>query len=306
MIEDKKEERPDISENIRTTKLATPVNDQLRKFTFRALRMMRVIISNFRLYPPASPIINTPISHLFYMLTEYLKEHESFALGEAQGNLLVNGAELDQRAEGRAVVVDFTYSLITQGIKSIAFQRGMTKEELKSLLEVMSQPKTRLQEEGGIIQALKKKNVFHIQVKKDLIPDALGKGDIVIKKISELIEQDESDIKVIIQTLEECGDMMGDLGDPAARDHVIGQIANKLVQYDQAVLQKFFKANLPPKVEELNLKEKVRILLNVKEIENLLAKINKWYEGIRKETSSEEEIMEKINRLKESLGEFLR
>lgn len=304
MVEAKKEVRPDILKDVRVAKSTAPLADQLRKLAFRVIRMMRITISNFRIYPSGSHIIKASVRNISDILTEHLREHESFTLGEAQGNLLVNGKELERRAEGRAAAIDFAYSLIAQGIKSITFQRGMTQEELKVLLEAMSQPKTKLKDRGGIIQILKKKNVSHIQI-NETIYVAVVKGDLIIKKTSDLLRQSGSKIEAIVRTLEDSVDMMGEIPDEETKDHVVTQIAKKLAQYKPEVLQEFFEKSLPSRLEELNIKEKILSVLSSEKMEEVLTEISNWYERIRKETTSEEEIAEKVTRLKEFLSHLL-
>ncbi len=136
---------------------------EIQQKTLEAIVILSTALKNLRLYPPSSAIIVNVVDKLQDTFLEIFAQEISVDLAESEKRLLVNGEALPLKDQERPQVVSLVGLLINFAIKSITFQRGMSKEELLAFLELMVQsPQDVSLPDGGLPAALAARQVSHI------------------------------------------------------------------------------------------------------------------------------------------------
>jgi HEAT repeat protein len=92
-------------------------------------------LTNIRLYPPASALIQSSVSRLNAAFDELFEESSEVVYAESEKKLLVQGEPLSEKEQKRPQVQAFLGMLLDLGIKSLTFERGLTEAELNAFLE---------------------------------------------------------------------------------------------------------------------------------------------------------------------------
>ncbi len=143
-----------------------PLSREELEQTSEFLRSFRAALINLKLYPPTSHLIVDSIETALQNLNPLLNERGSLTMSEVEKELLVEGDELD--AKGKTYVSAVTSIFIEQGIKSITFKKGLTEEEIISLLKVLSSNPATVKEKGGVEALLKESSITHIKVNEKI------------------------------------------------------------------------------------------------------------------------------------------
>jgi hypothetical protein len=128
-----------------------------------AIVTMNTAIKNLRLYPPSSAMTVNAVDKLLSAFLDIFAQEESLDFAEAEKKLLVCGEALPPKEQDRPQVVSLVDFLLNFALKSITFQKGMSREELIAFLELMAQPPGIGGSQGGVLQAaIDEKQVTHI------------------------------------------------------------------------------------------------------------------------------------------------
>ena len=165
--------------------------------------ILSTALKNLRLYPPSSAIIVNTVSKLQDTFLAIFAQENSVDLAESEKRLLVNGEPLPPKDQERPQVVSLVEALVNFNIKSIAFQRGMSKEELFAFLELMVQPPQNF----SLPDALVEKQITHIltnlkvYIAKDQDSQLLASMDIkdeqIVKYMTEAYPDQDFDVDKI-------------------------------------------------------------------------------------------------------------
>lgn len=140
------------------------VKVEVRQKALDALVIMNTAVKNVRLYPPTSSIIVSTINRLHQSLEFIFRTEQSLIIAESEKNILIYGEPLSPRDHDKMQIVALLEILLNFNVKSIAFNKGLEKEELIILLEYLSKNPEIVKSEGGLAQCLADKNLTHIQI----------------------------------------------------------------------------------------------------------------------------------------------
>jgi len=129
---------------------------------------LHTAIKNVQLYPPASPTIASSIDRLYSLLLDFLNYESPFVFSESEKKAILRGKLLnprDQEAIHVAVILD---TLIHLAIKSIYFDKGLEKEELKNFIRLMAQKPETILNEGGMHRLMEVDHFVHIYIDENV------------------------------------------------------------------------------------------------------------------------------------------
>jgi HEAT repeat protein len=137
-------------------------NPEIQQKALDALLTLNTAIKNLRLYPPSSAMIVNTIDKLDQAFREMFAEEASLIFAESERVLLVCGEALPQKDQERPQVAAFLDLLLRFGVRSVSFEKGMSREELTIFLELMGMKPEKVSNEGGLQALISEKEVAHI------------------------------------------------------------------------------------------------------------------------------------------------
>lgn len=129
-----------------------------------AMVIMNAAITNIRLYPPSSPIIAKAIDRVYETVNNIFEEQDSVVFAQSEQTLLVSGQPLNEKDQKKPQVQAFLELLLSFGIQSIAFEKGLDKTALRTFLETVSNKPDDVRKDGGLKQIVAVNNLSHIHV----------------------------------------------------------------------------------------------------------------------------------------------
>lgn len=133
--------------------------------TLKALNVITLLnaaVKNVRLYPPASDSVVNSLNKLHQSLIDFLAEEERLVFAESEKALLIDDRPLRQADHEKSHVLSMLNLLIVFGLKSISFERGISREELADFLDCFSRKPESVKNEGGLAQLMAKHSITHI------------------------------------------------------------------------------------------------------------------------------------------------
>ncbi len=134
----------------------------IRQKSLDALVIMNTAIKNVRLYPPTSATIISAIERLHQAFQEMLARENPIVFAESEKSILICGNPLNQKDQEKIQVAALLNILLSFGLKSISFDKGLEKAELSTFTEILSRKPDVIKSEGGLPQVLAKNNITHI------------------------------------------------------------------------------------------------------------------------------------------------
>ncbi len=262
----------------------------------KALSILRSAIVNARIYPKGSQMIESSIQGAFQALETCLAEAPQMIVSDIQGKLCVNGKEA---AEAR----DFRSFLVQHDVQSIILTKGVTRQEISTLIEALGKRKGQLDNHKHLGDYLKANQVSHISA-EELKYVAVQDGEVVVSQVLQLLEQ-STDISSLVSSLEESYRLLDQLPDEKSRREVQKQMAHHLSTLPPQQLKDLFETKMPDRIEQSGLRDEVAQTLSREKLEETLEEVHKWYEQIKQDAKSEMEVAEKLSGLKSFLGKIL-
>ena len=133
-----------------------------------AIVVLNATITNLRLYPSTSAMITNSVDRAYTFLEASFEEEDSLVFAESEKSLLISGLTLNEKDQKRPQVDAFVQLMLKFGIKSIAFEKGLDRDELLTFLKVVSQKPEDVQKEGGLAEVMAGKNLRHVLVDQKL------------------------------------------------------------------------------------------------------------------------------------------
>ncbi|GBC63081.1 hypothetical protein DENIS_4070 [Desulfonema ishimotonii] len=128
-----------------------------------AMTIMNVALTNIRLYPPTSAIIRNTIDRVYQILGEIFEAEGSVVFAESGPNFIVCGgifSENDQKKFPQAM--SFLELMVRFGVNSVAFQKRISKQELKTFLKIMSRGRREIEAAGGLQRVIENEKLPNI------------------------------------------------------------------------------------------------------------------------------------------------
>lgn len=107
-------------------------------------------ITNIRLYPRSSAIIQDSVSRMHKTLQQALEEASPLEFAEADNRLLVRGQPLSVKQQQKPQVNSFLARMSDLGIKSIRFSEGTDADELLAFISILDKSPEQIEEAGGL------------------------------------------------------------------------------------------------------------------------------------------------------------
>lgn len=263
----------------------------------KAISMLRSAIVNARIYPKGSQMIESSLKGAHQALDVCLQESSPIVISDIQGKLCINGKE---SAEAK----DFRSFLVQHEVQSLKFYKGLDVAEVGTLLDALGRKKDQLGEHKSLGEWLKSQGAGHVQVEEVEFVE-IKKGEVVVQQVLTLLEQSAGDTPALMGSLEESFRMMEQLPDDSSRTEVQKQMADHLASLPPQQLRELFESKVPEQVEKSGLRNAVVQAMSRDKLEETLEEVHKWYQKIKEETTSEFEVVEKLNGLKGFLGKIL-
>ena len=183
------------------------MNRDIQPRVAEAIVIINKATKNLRLYPPSSAIIVNTIDKLQEVFLDIFAQETSLDFAEAEKQLLVGGEALPPKEQVLLQVVSFVDLLINFSLKSISFQKGMSREELIAFLGLIVQPPVSGNQGDALQAALAEKQVTHIilnqkvYIAKDQDSQLMAsldiKDDEIVKYMAEAYPDEDFDIEKI-------------------------------------------------------------------------------------------------------------
>src|SRR5947207_3182263 len=125
----------------------------------KALSILRSAIVNARIYPKGSQMIDSSLQGAHQALDACLQEAPQLTVSDIQGKLCVNGKEV---VEAR----DFRSFLVQHEVQSLVLSKGVTLQEVTTLIEGLGKRKGQLDDQKNLAEWLKANGVTHIKAEE--------------------------------------------------------------------------------------------------------------------------------------------
>jgi HEAT repeat protein len=263
----------------------------------KAVSILRSAIVNARIYPKGSQMIESSLQGAHQALDACLQETSQMIISDIQGKLCINGKEIPEAR-------DFRSFLVQHEAQSILLSKGLTQQEVTTLIEGLGKRKGQLDNHKHLGEWLSANGCTHIKA-DELKFVAVQKGEVVVSQVLQLLDQSSGDTSSLVNSLEESYKLMEQLPDDKARKDVQKQMAQHLSGLPPYQIRELFESKLPEGAEKGGLKDEVAQTLSREKLEETLEEVQKWYQEIKQQSKSDMEVAEKLSGLKNFLGKIL-
>ncbi|MDW8055361.1 MAG: HEAT repeat domain-containing protein [Elusimicrobiota bacterium] len=263
------------------------------------LKSFRLTLTNIKIYPFSSPIVEKQISDLYTIIKELLKDNTFVAISEMDGKLFVNDHEYKAKDPmSISNITNTTKFFLQAGIKSITFKKELTITELKDFLEGITQRHPKLTIKEFLLRTIKEKNIKNVSI-DEIEYVTILKTEQDIKSILNILSQPISGLNDLVSTLGQVFNEIDKIQDEKSKNNLINMIAKHVSKLDTSIVCELFTQPLPQKIESSGFKLQVFNNLTKQNVEEIFNEIINWCKQLRKQTSSESEYIERLQHLKE-------
>jgi len=271
------------------------------KWLFDFLKTFRLCVTNLRIYPLNNSSVQNAINALDAMIKDYLSHSSSpLTITELSGKVGVVGFEGEiTNQEIKSISEELGKNFARCRVSSVTIKNGYTREELIYIIMNFS----KYFREDWATDAASKGYSEHLgfnQVKYV----AVTEEQMVVDRISNLMSSMGSDVGGIMSVIREVYDEL-DMAPPETRPAITTKLAIELSKQEPSVLREIFERDLPPKIEESGLREKLMAALTREKISDVYQQIIKWYGDIKSSGLSEFEAVAQLDNLKKFLSRML-
>jgi len=123
------------------------------------LRSLGQIVNNMKLYGPQHKVVTQAISSTFRMLEVALNRAESINLSLADDRLLADGRDVDNV---NPLIVSLTKQLMNIGATGFSLDKGMSEEEFRKLVGLITTHPDKIKEKGSFSQLVADTGLDHV------------------------------------------------------------------------------------------------------------------------------------------------
>jgi HEAT repeat protein len=197
----------------------------IQKTIMDLIVVMNAAITNIRLYPPASAIIVNSVERMYNVIQSILPQVDGIEFAESEKSLLAQGDPLPEKDQKRPQVASFLSMMLDVGIRSIAIEKGVTKDEVNRFLQTIGKSPDELNKAGGLRQLFKDQNITHFKMDEQIYV----KMDSEQRIVSGMDIKDKDIVKYL-------------LGDQAVSEDAMDQIRQSL--QDPAVISRVLREGI--------------------------------------------------------------
>ncbi|MCS7231471.1 MAG: hypothetical protein RMJ67_04995 [Elusimicrobiota bacterium] len=221
------------------------------------LKLFRLSLTNIKIYPITSPVVENQINELYNLLKQILQEKTFITISEMDGKIFIN--EEEYHSKDPISISNITYLaqfFIQTGIKSISFKKELLLEELKSFIVALTYKKTNISTKEIIKQIIEKHNIKNIAIDEVEYITVL-RSDKTLKNILQTISQPISNFTDLMKVLNNVLPELDKIQDEETKKKIISTIAKQLSNLDTHILSDLLTNPLPQKFEQLELKQQI-------------------------------------------------
>jgi HEAT repeat protein len=127
----------------------------------KAIKELSLAMKTMGIYPSEHPAIKASVERLYATMKGILEASPELKLEIAQKNLVIDGHFLDKTDE---IFRDVALRFHRRGVASVTFKKGLSEEELKQFLEIVSKEPRMFQKTGEFLKLFKEKEISHIDI----------------------------------------------------------------------------------------------------------------------------------------------
>ncbi len=259
------------------------------------IRQFRIAMSNMRLYPTESEVVQASLKSVYDSLTTFLAKHKYLTLGFVEGKPIVNKIDISKGLPESIKPGVFLERLNEHNIKTITFRLGLRYEDLVNFMELL---KEKYDPEHTLRDKLKERGINKIGV-NEKIYTTIGDKDLVIERGEEILARSKGALEQILEQVEKIVDMTLNVQDPSERERLKLEIGKRLLFKDPQLLEKLLKEMKIGGGEKQEGAPSLDVL-TTEELENHLGELIETYKLQRR--GKYDEVLE---RLKELIRETL-
>lgn len=155
--------------------------DEVSAVTVHVLQTLYTATRSVLLYPPENPVINGMIRDAFEALTGCVPDDGSLDISILREKLVLNGKVLDESLQKRKIVRNFVELMEDAELSSITFWAGLTGDELRRFLAILSSA-AHSKDSGGpseIYEKMEAEEISHIDLDEQIFV-AISKREKVV------------------------------------------------------------------------------------------------------------------------------
>lgn len=262
------------------------------------LKFFRLSLTNIKIYPITSPIVENQINEFYNSLKQILRETTFITISEMDGKIFINEEEYHVKDPISIANIEYlTQFFIQSGIKSITFKREILLEELKNFIVSLTIKKSSVPTKEIIKQFIKEKNIKNITIDEVEYITVL-RSDKSIKNIIQTISQPVSNFTELMNILNNTVYELEKIPNEETQKKISSMIAKQLSTLDTHLLCELLTNPLPPKLEKLDLKNNIINNLTKQNIEEIFNEIINWCKKLRTQVENESEYIKQLQNFK--------
>lgn len=262
------------------------------------LKIFRLTLTNIKIYPPNSPLVEKYINDLYSTLKQLLQENTFITISHLDSKIFIN--ENEYRSKTPTLISNAAYisQFFTQaGIKSITFKKELTLTELKEFLITLATRKTHLYNKELLLQVIEERDIKSISI-DEVEYVSIIKPDQTVKSVLEKINRPISDLAELVNVLGEVFSEFDNIQNEITKKSLLNALAKYTSSLDINLVKELFLQPLPPKIEQLGFKQQVFNNLTKQKVEEILNEVVNWCKQLRYQSENEVEYLEQLQHMR--------
>ncbi len=160
--------------------------ERIEKKSIEAIIAMNASVQRIRLFSASNPSTVGFVENAYDVLQAIFKEADAFIIEKTSQGIRLHGQSLSEAEQRKTQVTGFFDLIFSFDLQSVAFGKGITREELSRFLEIISQKPENLKE-GGLEAEIEDLDHIHLDGKKALEASAQTAGAIDTQNLAPMI-----------------------------------------------------------------------------------------------------------------------
>ncbi|MCX7957141.1 MAG: HEAT repeat domain-containing protein [Endomicrobia bacterium] len=263
------------------------------------LKLFRLSLTNLKIYPPNSPIIEKQLTELYELIKKIIQNNTFVTITEIDGKIFINEEEYSSKDPiSISNINNLVQFFIQSSIKSITFKKELLHNELKDFFTALVQKKSNLTTKEIIKVFIEQNNIKNIAIDEvEFI--TVSKSDKTIKSILQNISQPINNFPELMSVLNTTLSELEKLPSEETKNRITSTIAKQISTLDTKIIYEFLTNPLPPKFEEFKLKQQIVNNLTKHNLEDIFNEVVEWCKKLKNRSESEIEYLENLQNLKD-------
>lgn len=263
------------------------------------LKTFRLTLTNLKIYPSNSPLVEKYINDFYSILKQLLQENTFITISELDGKIFINENEYKSKTSTSISNTTYISQFLTQvGIKSITFKKELTLTELNDFLIILTTRKPHLHTKELLLKAIEEKDIKNISI-DEVEYISIIKSDHAVKSVLEKINKPISDLTELVNVLGDAFSEFDNIQGETTKKNLLNALAKYVSSLDMNLVKELFLQPLPPKIEQLGFKQQVFNNFTKQKVEEILHEIVNWCKQLRYKSENEAEYLEQLQHMKD-------